>query len=132
MFSRILRRLTVAAMLTNALTFGYSEGVGERVNDVTRELLSFNGFNFVVLTPDWFFYFYYAVQFAVLLALLTLRRWAEMLFLVNVAAFTSLWLLVGIAISMPIEVFPGTLTTLLYGAIVLLVFLRASGRPAEE
>ena len=119
-------------MLTNALTFGYSEGVGERVNDVTRELLSFNGFNFVVLTPDWFFYFYYAVQFAVLLALLTLRRWAEMLFLVNVAAFTSLWLLVGIAISMPIEVFPGTLTTLLYGAIVLLVFLRASGRPAEE
>lgn len=119
-------------MITNALTFAYSEGVADRVDDVTRDLLSFSGFNFVVLLPEWFFYFYYATQLGVLCALLTLRRWAERLFLANVAVFTCLWFFAGIAVSMPTEVFLGTLTTLLYGAIALLVLLGGSANPEGD
>ena len=129
MFSSILRRLIVIAIITNVLSFTYSEGVVDRVDDVTGQLLSFNGFNSIVFLAEWFLYFYYAIQLFVLLALLTLHRWAERLFLVNIAAFTVLWLVTGVGISMPIEIFLGTLTGFSYGAIAILVFLRISDAP---
>ncbi len=126
--SKTIRVLAAGSLGILAANYLYSNSVDSSVDEVTAELLSFNGLNAVVFLPAWFFDFYYAVQVVSLGLLVAGIRFAKAVFAVNVIASTLLWSLTGIAISMPLEVVLGTALAYAYGAICILIFSSAKER----
>lgn len=120
---RYVSYLAVAAIVATAVSFSYSFLVYERIDETTRELLSLDGFNAALFLPAWAPYGYYIAQVVVLCSLFWLSAFTRYLFLANVVVFNGLGLLLGVSVALPVEILLTTLVQLLYGGILILLFL---------
>jgi hypothetical protein len=122
MRARLIQQLATTALILTIGNFGYAYTAWHRFDETTVDLLSFSGFNAIVIPSPWLFETYYVVQVISLLGLLTRLEISKYVFLANIVLFAATGLLTGISVSLPIEVFVATLIAYIYGAIVLLLF----------
>ena len=115
-------------MVLVPLDFVYGILIWGRLSDTQIELLSFNGIYalFNDFEFEWVWYGNFGLQFAILVFLRLGFSWARPAFLLFIVWFVLSTLLFGVGISMPSQMFLGTLKCLLFGAIVFALIGRGS------